>query len=81
MTIEDEAGEIEAKYFALRGTVQSFLTRSPGRWISTYCEQSCCSSCGAKRTIDYGDDKTPTTIHREPCSRNCPWAVLEAAVA
>jgi hypothetical protein len=47
------------------------------RWISRGYGQYNCSSCGALRSVDYGDHEQPKTEKREPCSKNCPWQIVE----
>jgi hypothetical protein len=47
------------------------------RWISRGYGQFDCSSCGAHKVVDYGDHEQPTTEKREPCSKNCPWQIVE----
>lgn len=51
------------------------------RWIDRGFGQFACRSCGAQRSVDYGDHETPMTEKREPCSRSCPWHVVETAFA
>lgn len=50
------------------------------RWKSRNYEQSNCTSCGALRSVDYGDNDIPMTEKREPCSKTCPWAIAEAYI-
>jgi hypothetical protein len=63
----------------LKEVVARFLERSPGRWLGRGYGQSNCSSCGALRTVDYGDQDIAPSEKREPCSPSCPWRQLEEA--
>src|SRR5262249_38389773 len=65
----------------LREAAENLINRGVGRWISRGYGKYSCSSCGAERLVDYGDHEQPTTEKCETCSRNCPWAMLERALA
>lgn len=51
------------------------------RWIDRGFGKFNCASCGAQRSVDYGDHEQPTTEKREPCSRTCPWRIVEEHLA
>jgi hypothetical protein len=56
------------------------LEKSPARWRDRGYGLFFCTSCGAQREVDYGDQDTPMTEKREPCSPSCPWRQLEEAI-
>lgn len=61
----------------LDAALRVLVTRSPSRWRDLGFGMFACSSCGAARTIDYGDHDQPPTEQREPCAPTCPWGVAE----
>ncbi len=40
-----------------------------------------CSSCGALKYVDYGDQDIPMSEKAEECSKNCPWRKVKEAIS
>jgi hypothetical protein len=72
-----EAGEVTTRRSA-EDVIRPLLEF---RWQDRGMGQMSCRSCGALRSVDYGDHETPMTEKRESCSRSCPWRIAEEWVA
>ena len=59
---------------ALRAAVAQLLAKTECRWIHRGYGVYSCNSCGAQRDIDPDNDRE---TKREPCSRSCPWRLVE----
>lgn len=64
---------------ALQAAV-NLLAKGPGRWRHLGYGRANCTSCGAQRDIDYGDNNQKMRETREKCSPSCPWRLAEEAV-
>lgn len=57
---------------------ENLLSRVALQYGNPRFDQTFCTSCGAKRSDDYDEDRH--TVKLEPCSRTCPWRLLREAV-
>lgn len=64
----------------LKEAVINLLLKHPGQYIDRGFGQFSCASCGASKSVDYGDNDMPMTEEIEEHSKSCPWRLLRDAL-